>query len=66
MIEAEQLTIEDLIKHIEIVDHKYGGTNVKKFAIGFSFGGLLTSKIASLNPGLFNSVALMAPYFSFL
>ena len=53
------------MKHIDEVDHKYGGPEVKKYAIGFSFGGLLTSKIASIRPDLFSTVALMAPYFSF-
>ncbi len=66
MIESENLTIDDLVQHIELVDGKYGGPEVKKYAIGFSFGGLLTSKIASIRPDIFTSVALLAPFFSFL
>jgi alpha-beta hydrolase superfamily lysophospholipase len=66
MIECESKTIDDLIQHIDQVNEKYGGNHVKKYAIGFSFGGLLTTKITAIRPELFTSVALLAPFFSFL
>jgi predicted alpha/beta superfamily hydrolase len=46
-----------------MVDAEYGGKGVKKYAIGFSLGGLLTAKLTAMRPGVFSSIALMAPYF---
>lgn len=50
---------------MDMIDAKYGGTQVKKYAIGFSLGGLLTAKISSLRPKFFSGTALVAPYFQF-
>jgi predicted alpha/beta superfamily hydrolase len=49
-----------------MVDAENRGKKVKKFAIGFSLGGLLTAKLTAMRPGMFTSIALMAPYFQFL
>jgi alpha-beta hydrolase superfamily lysophospholipase len=58
--------VHELVNHIDLIDAKYGGTDVNKYIIGFSLGGLLTAKINALRPQYFKSMALIAPYFRLL
>ena len=51
---------------MDLIDAKYGGKDVKKFIIGYSYGGFLSFMLSTLRPNFFTSKALLAPYFGFL
>ncbi|TNV76998.1 hypothetical protein FGO68_gene15358 [Halteria grandinella] len=64
-IESEEIHIQDILAHIDKVDEVYGGKDVPKFIMGYSFGGLKSAKINTIRPGYFKGLALLAPYFGF-
>ena len=65
-IQSADSVVDDLAQHVNLIDSKYGGEQVKKFIIGFSLGGLLSVKLNALRPNYFSSIALIAPYFNLL
>lgn len=53
----------DYNEFFEKVDQKYGGKNVSKFMVGFSFGGLIATEMSIKKPDWFKGMTLLAPYF---
>jgi acylglycerol lipase len=54
---------EDHFTYFDLIDDKFGGRDVPKYLIGYSFGGLISTHLTYQRPRYFNAVTYLAPYY---
>ena len=47
-----------------MIDLKYGGKNVPKYLLSHSVGALQATHMATMRPGFFKAMSMMAPYYT--